>query len=262
MGGLIASIAMARNPSFIDRAVLIAPMLRMKCATKALNYRFPVPQTVAHYVAYISYLLGLGTNHSLGYPNEVCTDKLAINTYTSDINKLIDMEALRQKHPTILSTCITNDWIRHSLQAQIEFSYLYSRVNTNCLIFSSTNDYFVYNRAMETFAFEAPNVKLLTVKDSYHELLFESDDKRIIIENQIIEFFNQKSDNINELTINPEFEVYDKNNKKHLRTNVLTVIELLIRGSLLMIGGVGLITGLSMLTGYNIKNINTLLKFN
>ena len=131
MGGLVVSIAMARNPSIINRAVLIAPMLRMKCATKSMNYRLPLPQPIAHWIAYFCTTIGLGAFHSIGYPNEAYSDKIAQNTFTSSLDSLLEMEALKQKYPNIISTCVTNDWVRHSLQAQIDFSKLYSLVRTN-----------------------------------------------------------------------------------------------------------------------------------
>jgi len=255
MGGFIAAIAMARNPSIINKAVLCAPMLRMKCGTRSMNYRFPVPQPVAHWLAYLSWAVGLGTAHGVGYPNEVCTDKMARNTFTSDESRLLEMEVLRQKHPNAIATCVTNDWIRKSLELQIEFSRLYSLVRTNCLILRGTKDFFVYNRAMETFADQAGNARLATVEDAYHELLFESDDKRMPVENQIIEYFNQSNDEVSQLRINPLFDEYKSEEKSHLRPSLMSLGETAVRGTCLALGTVGVIVGLSMLTGFNTDRV-------
>ena len=137
MGGLVAAVAMARNPSIINRAVLIAPMFRMKCGTKSMNYRLPLPQPIAHWIAYFCITLGFGAFHSIGYRNEAYSDKLPLNTFTSCEEKLLEMEALRQKYPNIIATCVTNDWVRHSLQAQIDFAKLYPLVRTNCCKYSA-----------------------------------------------------------------------------------------------------------------------------
>ena len=56
MGGLVASIAMSRLPSLINRAVLSAPMFRNKCGMKALDYAFPLPQPRAMIKSRISWL--------------------------------------------------------------------------------------------------------------------------------------------------------------------------------------------------------------
>lgn len=259
MGGFVAAVAMARNPSIINKAVLIAPMLRMKCGTRQMNYRFPAPQPIVHWLAYLNWVVGLGTAHSVGYPNEVCTDKVPRDTFTSDEEQLENMEALRRKHPNTIATCVTNDWIRKSLELQIEFSRLYSLVRTNCLILNATKDYLVYNRAMEDFTDAAAHTRLATVPDSYHELLFESDDKRIPVENQILEYFNQSSDDVSELRINPLFEVYNRENKAHLRPSLMSLGETCVRGSCLVLGTVGIVVGLSMLTGFNTDRVYTAL---
>jgi lysophospholipase len=255
MGGFIAAVAMARNPSIISKAVLCAPMLRMKCATRAMNYRFPVPQPVAHWLAYLSWVVGLGTAHGVGYPNEVCTDKMARDTFTSDEARLEEMEALREKHPNAIATCVTNDWIRKSLELQIEFSKQYGMVRTNCLILNATKDYFVYNRAMEAFADTAVSTRLATVPDSYHDLLFESDDRRIPVENQIIEYLSQASDDISQLRIDPMFDEYNSESKAHLRPSLMSLGETIVRGSCLAVGTLGIVIGLSMVTGINTDGI-------
>jgi lysophospholipase len=59
MGGLIASIAMSRLPNLINRAVLMAPMLRNKCGTRALRYRLPLPQPLASWIARFAKYCGM-----------------------------------------------------------------------------------------------------------------------------------------------------------------------------------------------------------
>jgi lysophospholipase len=60
MGGLIASIAMSRYPSLINRAILCAPMLRNKCGMKMFDFKYPLPQPVAYFFTYLSCYFGLG----------------------------------------------------------------------------------------------------------------------------------------------------------------------------------------------------------
>ena len=266
MGGFVCAVGMARNPSLINRAILLAPMLRMKCGTRSMNMRFPIPQPIAHWIAYIfSKFFGLGPFNSIGFPNEVYTDKLALHTTTSDIQKLGEVEALRQKYPYTIATCVTNDWTLNSLTAQIDFSRLYPLVRTNCLIMNATKDFYVYNRAMESFANHAENVQLVTLPDTFHELLFEREEKRNVIENQILNYFHAKSDDIKKCTLHSDFIIYNKNDKIQLTNSLQSFAEIVIRGSALIIGSIGMITGLSLLGGVNSLSIynlyNTILKY-
>jgi alpha-beta hydrolase superfamily lysophospholipase len=44
--GLIAAIAMSKLPYLVNRAVLLSPMLRLKCALRFFNYHIFVPQPI------------------------------------------------------------------------------------------------------------------------------------------------------------------------------------------------------------------------
>ena len=66
MGGLIASVAMSRDATLINRAVLSAPMLRMKCGLKVLDYKVVFPQPIAYAITWLCCYLGLGTMRPLG----------------------------------------------------------------------------------------------------------------------------------------------------------------------------------------------------
>jgi len=195
----------------------------------------------------------------------VYTDKLALHTTTSDIQKLGEVEALRQKYPYTIATCVTNDWTLNSLTAQIDFSRLYPLVRTNCLIMNATKDFYVYNRAMESFANHAENVQLVTLPDTFHELLCEREEKRNVIENQILNYFHAKSDDIKKCTLHSDFIIYNKNDKIQLTNSLQSFAEIVIRGSALIIGSIGMITGLSLLGGVNSLSIynlyNTILKY-
>lgn len=134
MGGFITAIAMSRLPSIISRAVLNAPMLRNKCGTKAIDYKFPLPQPLAYWISIISRSAGLGSVHCLGYFKEKPTDKLSLNVMTSDQEELEKWQALRMRFPNLIATCVTNDWLYHSIRAQNRFEPKYPFVKTNTLI--------------------------------------------------------------------------------------------------------------------------------
>jgi alpha-beta hydrolase superfamily lysophospholipase len=135
MGGLIASIVMSRLPSLISRAALCAPMFRNKCGMKALDFKFPLPQPVAYWVTYLSCYAGLGTMHALGFFKESNFLKLKANVVTSDEIQLHKWQALRERYPSLVATCVTNDWVLHSIRAQKKFALRYELVRTNTIVF-------------------------------------------------------------------------------------------------------------------------------
>jgi alpha-beta hydrolase superfamily lysophospholipase len=134
MGGFIAAIAMARLPSLISRAVLCAPMIRMKCGMKATDFQMPLPQPATYWIVAVAKYFGLGTRHALGYFTEKATDKININVYTSSQSQLDQWIALRMRYPQLIATCVTNDWVYHSLRANQRFADRYEFVKTNTLI--------------------------------------------------------------------------------------------------------------------------------
>ncbi len=134
MGGFIAANAMCRLPSLVNRAILCAPMIRNKCGTKVLDFRYPLPQPLAYWFAALNKYFGLGTMHTLGFFKEKPTDKMNLNVVTSDQEQLDNWIALRMRYPNLIATYVTNDWIYHSLRAQNKFASKYEFVKTNTLI--------------------------------------------------------------------------------------------------------------------------------
>eukprot|EP01038_Epipyxis_sp_PR26KG_P014883 gene14883-20015_t len=134
MGGLIGSMAMSRLPTLISRAILLAPMLRNKCGFKAIDYKYYIPQSVAYYIAQLMCYCGLGTKHTFGFFKEKPTDSLSLFVTTSDQDKLDQWRDLRMKYPSVIATCVTNDWIFQALKAQKKFASRYEFLRTNTLI--------------------------------------------------------------------------------------------------------------------------------
>lgn len=135
MGGFITTAAMSRLPTLINRTVLVAPMLRMKCGMKCLNYRCPLPQTVAYWLTNLSCYLGLGTMHAVGFFKEKSTDQLPLYVYTSDAEEQLKWQNLRMSYPnSLIATCVTNDWVLQSIRAQKKLANRYQFVKTNTLI--------------------------------------------------------------------------------------------------------------------------------
>lgn len=250
MGGMIACIAMSRSPNLISRAAFTAPMLRMKCGTKALDYRFPMPQPITHMVTRFMSWAGLGWYPTLGFFHERPTDPLHLYVTTSDRTQLNHWEMLRQRCPSIMSTCITNDWVRLSLDAQIEFAKYYSLVRTQCLIMAAEHDVFVSNRALALFAQHAPAARLVFLPGAYHEILFETTHRRAAAEKMVMEFFTQDSDNVQVVACHSPFVEFDQSEPS---MSLLSMAEIVVRSLGGVVATVGILVGLSMVSGIGTK---------
>lgn len=134
MGGLIGSMAMSRLPTLINRAVLCAPMIRNKCGIKCFDFKYPPPQSLVYWMTYACCYAGLGSMHCMGYFKEKPTDKLNLYVTTSDQDQLSNWQDLRMRYPAMIATCVTNDWLLHSIRAQKRFAHRYQFVRTNTLV--------------------------------------------------------------------------------------------------------------------------------
>lgn len=102
---------------------------------KAFNYRFPLPQPVAYWLTFLSTkVLGLGSMHAVGYFKEKVDDKLPQHTTTSSDDSLKRWQQLRMKYPTIIASCVTNNWLIQSIEAQHRFNDSYQHIRTNTLL--------------------------------------------------------------------------------------------------------------------------------
>lgn len=127
-------MAMSRLPTLINRAVLCAPMIRNKCGVKYFDFKNPPPQSLVYWITYLACYAGLGSMHCMGFFKEKPTDKLKLNVTTSDQEQLTNWQDLRMRYPALIATCVTNDWLLHSIRAQKRFFHRYQFVRTNTLV--------------------------------------------------------------------------------------------------------------------------------
>lgn len=64
---------------------------------------------------------------------------------------------LKQRYVRMSASCVTNDWIVHTLRAQKKFAHRYNLVRSPTLIFMAEKDVFVYNRAVKIFGLNCPS---------------------------------------------------------------------------------------------------------
>lgn len=243
MGGLITSIAMSRLPNLVNRAVLLSPMIRNKCGTKAMNYRFPLPQPLVHWIVNTACHFGLGTMHCFGFFKEKSTDILPLYVTTSDQQQLNHWQILRQHYPNILSTCVTMNWLSQSIYAQNRFETRYEFVKTNTLILTAEHDCFVYNRGTLMFARKAPACRVFIMPKSYHELLGENDLIRHATISVICDYLTQKSDDVSQAVVCSDFIPCDN------ATPLYSLAETVIKSVGILVASVGAVLGLTMIFG-------------
>lgn len=165
-----------------------------------------------------------------------------------DKSQLMKWQNLRISHPKILATCVTNDWVLHSIMAEEKFAEDYSRDSPDTLILAAGNDRFVHNRAMQYFVRAThranPKKKLLFIAPkAYHELLFENELIRGATKEMIRTFFLQKSDDVSQVEnfVKTPFELWNPDEK------IKTVPEIIYRTSMIALASVGCACGLFMI---------------
>lgn len=241
MGGLICSVAMSKLPNLINRAVLLSPMLRNKCGMKYFNYQFPLPQPLTYWIQSLACYFGFGRSHALGYFKESPDDLLKLNITTSSQEQLNLWHKLRQFYPSIISCCVTNNWVLQSLKAQNRFESRYKFVFTNTLVILAEKDYFVYNRAVSIFAQRAPACKVLFAPSSFHEVWAEKDSIRGSTLKAISDFFTQKQDDVMLVEPSTPLILYDHNAPTY------SIAEATIRSTGILIATLGVLTGITMI---------------
>lgn len=247
MGGLISGIAMSRLPHLINRAVLLAPMFRNKCAMKCFNYQFPIPQLLSYWIVQVSCYFGFGRSHCLGFFTEDPHDKLPLNIFTTSEAQLVLYQKLRLSQPSIIAACPTNDWTYHSLRAQRKFEARHRFITTNTLIICAENDYFVYNRAISIYAQRTANCRVFFAPSACHEVWAEQDHTRGATLKAISDYFTQNSDDVSIVEPSTPLVFYDHNAPTY------SVAEATFRSTGILVATLGVIIGISMVVGESKK---------
>ncbi len=245
MGGLVVGVAIARNPTLVDRAVFTAPGFRFKCAMKALDYQGPLPLPIAYAINWTVCVLGLGQMHCLGWFKEKPSDPVSKMLTTDDEQRELQRQ-LRMKHPSIISCCPTGDWLVKCLDAQHSFAPFYTSIRTPCLIFKTLEasmDMFIHNKAIEEFAMRARSCRVFEVDSTRHELLLEKPKARGAIHRTILQFFGQEKPEINKLDAKPgsPLRLWRRENMEKTWPEVTVRIVATVAATF------GIITGMSMM---------------
>jgi lysophospholipase len=247
LGGLILSITMSRNPTLVTRAVLTAPMFRSKFYVWLFEYWVAIPEPIVMWLTSLLCYSGFGSFRAFGFLNDSSSDRNTMDSnnkqvMTSDELHMQSYKSLKQKYPHMVSTGVTNDWVRLCIVAQRKFSRRYKFVKTNTLSLCAASDAFVHNRAIIEFAKQAAACKLF-IAPCFHDILFETSDIKQSATNTILDFFQQPEDNVNVIKAKDPFFLVNPS-MVHL-----SFTEKVVRGTGLVMAAIGGLVGVSLLVG-------------
>jgi lysophospholipase len=175
MGGHIALRSLTTQGSWFDRAVLVAPMVRLH--PRILGY----PEPIVRIYARAMKLLGFGRQYVLGGGPQSTEHKLfGGNLLTSDIERFQRNRMIELAAPDLLVGSPTISWLDASLRsvAAINTSDFIDSVKVPTLIFAPGQDQIVEPRAIEDYAARLKSSTGIRLSQSLHEVLLENDDIR------------------------------------------------------------------------------------
>lgn len=171
MGGLVATMAMARHPDRFAAAILSAPMHDI-----ALG---PLPRPLARGLAELACAVGWGTRYAFGqgdYRLETGVFR-ADNPITSDPRRYALFHDPYRRRPELRVGGVSFGWVRAALRASdaVRKTLPLERVRTPVLLLSAPNDAVVRAGAQREVAARLGNVTPREYPDARHELLMERD---------------------------------------------------------------------------------------
>jgi lysophospholipase len=173
MGGMVATLHMARHPNRFRAAILSAPM-------HAINLRsLPVPLVRA--LAAVACALGFGERYAFGQGDyDVREAAFAGNVITSDPRRYATFHDAFRDRPELRVGGVSFGWLRAAFRASdaVRTTEPLDRVRTPMLLLSAPGDLVVDSCAQEAVARRLPNGTLVGYADAKHEVLMERDEIR------------------------------------------------------------------------------------
>ncbi len=106
---------------------------------------------------------------------------------------------------------------------------------------SAETDYLVHNRALAMFIRAGPCAKMFRFPGAFHEIFHESETLRQAATTVLLQFFNQRSDSVQEVVGAHPMEEYDP------REGIYSWSELVLRGAGIALSVVGMVAGVALL---------------
>jgi len=169
MGGTILLHALTRRPSFFERAVLVAPMLRI--ALTRLSH------DALRRTSGAACRMGLGRVPVALLRRSLKPAPFEGNLLTSDPGRYARLMALQEAAPHFTLGQPTFGWLSAACRAidEIDDPDFPARLTTPVLLVAAADDGIVSTRAVERLARRLKNGGLVMVPGSRHEVLMERD---------------------------------------------------------------------------------------
>lgn len=173
MGGHLALRFMHDNPSFIDRAVLVSPMIDIVTS--------PFPTIVARKIATLACAAGFGESYVFGSSNYVPgKEPFENNRLTHDQEQFYSVDKLITATPDLALGDVTYAWLKATFDSiDLLNSGQYARdIKTRMLLISAGQDRVVSVEAQHRMAKNLPNCEFVSIPDARHEILHETKEVR------------------------------------------------------------------------------------
>ncbi|MDY0220585.1 MAG: alpha/beta hydrolase [Desulfobacterium sp.] len=188
MGGHLALRLMHDNPSFVDRAVLVSPMIDIVTS--------PFPTLVARKVANIACAAGFGESYVFGSSNYVPgKEPFENNRLTHDREQFYNVEKLIAANPDLALGDVTYAWLKATFDSiDLLNSKQYARdIGTRVLLISAGQDRVVSVNAHRRMAKILPDCEFVSIPHARHEILHETREVRDLFWNYFDSFTSQGS---------------------------------------------------------------------
>lgn len=193
-GGLVATLYLEKKPDVVDGAVLVSPLFKIKA---------PMPESIALGIAKSSVALGKGEDYAFGqsaydyYGKETGEERnnrfLEVDFYTHSYKRWLFEYDFYVENQDLPAGGGTWKWMEQAIaySKKARSKYEAKKITAPIIIFEAGQDEYVDIKANETFVKNAENTTVLLKSHSqgYHELLFEVDEIRDSVVNDIIDFF-------------------------------------------------------------------------
>ena len=173
MGGMVATLHMARHPDRFRAAILSAPM-------HAINLR-GLPVWLVRVLAEAACALGFGARYAFGQGDyDVRDAAFAGNVITSDPDRYATFHDAFRDRPELRVGGVSFGWLRAAFRASdaVRTTEPLDRVRTPMLLLSAPGDLVVDSDAQGAVARRWPGCTLLSYPDAKHEVLMERDEIR------------------------------------------------------------------------------------
>jgi lysophospholipase len=173
MGGHLALRFMHDNPSSVERAVLVSPMIDIVTS--------PFPTIAAKKIANIACSAGFGESYVFGSSNYVPgKEPFENNRLTHDREQFYNVEKLIAATPDLALGDVTYAWLKATFDS-IHLLNLrkYARnIKTPVLLISAGQDRVVSVEAQRRMAKILPSCEFVSIPDARHEILHETKEVR------------------------------------------------------------------------------------